>query len=305
MSTEIERRFQTVWSDYIIKDTVSYNTEIDLNLLTASTSAISTALTFFDSYSGYDTTAYGEDQYTTGLTEQQAYDNWISSFNKQQIIVKKQLIQNSIKQPEVIPGLPQCVYDGLVLYHWATGKVFNVDADESLYEMLPFFKNNDYDTIANMMMRSNVNRKLCIKAATVLRLADYGHSRSRLNFRTNGIHNMREQNELDSLDSTEIRRARFAYFAETGSFLPFSPESTQRDVVRAYNQTLVKKTFIFDATSVFKLEKPASMTPVEKLAVTINDNIQQHLYDFTVVDDQLTISKSMVAGDIITAIIKI
>ena len=47
------------------------------------------------------------------------------------------------------------------------------------------------------------------------------------------------------------------------------------------------------------------MSPQEKLKVTINDSIQQHLFDFTVNGNTLTISKAMNIGDIIKTTIKI
>ena len=305
MTTTIDRRFQTVWDDYIVKDNTAYSTEIDLTMLTASDNAVLLALNFFDGYSGFDGTAYGEGSYETGLTEQQAYDNWLSVFNKQQAIVKKQIIQNSIEDPAVIPALPQSVFDGFVLFHWATGNVFSVNAIEAQYQLLPLLKQKSYDTIASMMMRSNFNKQLCIKSATVLRLADYGTNKSRTNFRTAGIHNMRDENEKDNLDVSELKRARFAYYAETGSFLPFSPESQKRNVVKEYEKTVTNKNFTFNNTNTFTLEKSPSMTPQEKLLVTINGEIQQHFYDFTVTDDQLTILKTMNSGDIIATTIKI
>jgi hypothetical protein len=305
MTTTVDRKFQTVWTDYIVKDTTAYTTEIDVTKLTASDNAISLALHFFSGYSGFDQTAYGEGNFSQGLTEQQSYDRWLTAFNKQQTIVKKQITQNSIESPAVIPALPQSVYDGLVLHHWATGRVFTIEANEATYEMLSVLKAKDYDTIASMMMRSSKNRTLCVKAATVLRLADYGSFKSRTLSRTTGIHQMRSFNERDALSPEQLRRARFAYYAETGSFLPFSPESIQRDVVKEYNKTLLTKNFTYSGTSTFTLEQTVSMSPVEKLSVTINGEIQQHFYDFTIVDDQLTISKTMNTGDIIATTIKI
>ena len=305
MTSSISRDFQTVWSDYVVKDTTAYNTNIDVDKLTASDDAINLALGFFGEYSGFNQTAYGEGNFSEGLTEQQSYDNWITAFNRRQTIVSKQIIQNSIAYPSLLPALPQSVYDGLVLYYWATGKLFNVSANEANYEILSLLRDKNYDDIASIIMRSNINREQCIKCATVLRLADYGNTKSRALFRTRGIHEMRTQNEKNLLDSTQLKRARFAYFAETGSFLPFSPESTQRDVVREYNKTLLSKNFIYSGTNTFTLEKSPSMSPIEKLSVTINGDIQQHLYDFTITDDQLTISKTMNTGDIIRTTIKI
>tara|TARA_B100001057_G_scaffold116794_1_gene115326 strand:+ start:11316 stop:12221 length:906 start_codon:yes stop_codon:yes gene_type:complete len=298
----IERQFQTVWSDYVVKDETAYKTEIDLSLLTASSKAKDVALDFFDEYSGFDGTAYGEGTYATGLTEQQAYDNWLVTFNKQQFIVKKQLQQN----PKLPNAYPQSVFDGLVLLNWATGKVFTVTAIEGIYDLLDGLRLKDFDTVASILMRSNKNKSLCIKCATILRLADYGKPKTRLWQRTNGIHKMRDKNEKDVLDTNLLKRARFSYFAETGNFLPFSPESANRNVVREYEKQVVVKNYTFDGTvTTFTLEKSPSMEPAEKLEVTINGLVQQHLFDFTVIGNQLSILKTMNTGDIIATTIKI
>ncbi len=298
----VERQFQTVWSDYVVKDETAYKTEIDLSLLTASSKAKDVALDFFDEYSGFDGTAYGEGTYATGLTEQQAYDNWIVTFNKQQSIVKKQLQQN----PKLPNAYPQSVFDGLVLLNWATGKVFTVTAIEGIYDLLDGLRLKDFDIVASMLMRSNKNKSLCVKCATILRLADYGKPKTRLWQRTNGIHKMRDKNEKDVLDTNLLKRARFSYFAETGNFLPFSPESANRNVVREYEKQVVVKNYTFDGTvTTFTLEKSPSMEPSEKLEVTINGLVQQHLFDFTVIGNQLSILKTMNTGDIIATTIKI
>tara|TARA_B110000046_G_scaffold985_1_gene1077 strand:- start:14743 stop:15648 length:906 start_codon:yes stop_codon:yes gene_type:complete len=298
----VERQFQTVWSDYIVKDDTAYKTEIDLSLLTASPTAKDVALDFFNEYSGFDGSAYGEGTYAIGLTEQQAYDNWLITFNNQQAVVKKQLQQNS----RIPNAYPQSVFDGLILLNWATGKVFAVTAIEGIYDLLNGLRLKDFDTIASILMRSNNNKSLCVKCATILRLADYGNPRTRLWQRTNGIHKMRDKNEKDVLDVSSLKRARFAYFAETGNFLPFSPESAKRDVVREYQKQVVVKNFTYDGSiSTFTLEKSPSMSPAEKLEVTINGLVQQHLFDFTVIGNQLSILKTMNTGDIIATTIKI
>ena len=62
---------------------------------------------------------------------------------------------------------------------------------------------------------------------------------------------------------------------------------------------------ISDGATNFNLLANASMSPVEKLLVTINDDIQQHFFDFTLDGFTLTITKSMNTGDIIKTVIKI
>ena len=82
-------------------------------------------------------------------------------------------------------------------------------------------------------------------------------------------------------------------------------EGLKRQIVSDYEKTLVVQNFTFSGTKTFTLERAVSMSPQEKLKVTINDSIQQHLFDFTVNGNTLTISKAMNIGDIIKTTIKI
>jgi hypothetical protein len=47
------------------------------------------------------------------------------------------------------------------------------------------------------------------------------------------------------------------------------------------------------------------MDPVEKLQVKVNIDVIQHLFDYTITGDILTITKQLTAGDIISITIKI
>jgi len=297
--TTIDRKYQTVWDDFVVQDQTVYKTKLNLDTLIASESCKLTALNF-NKYIGYENTGYGEGTTIEGLTEQQAYDKWSEVFNNYQSIAKKQLIAKDIK------SISQSVYDGLVLYHWATGNLFYSDAGEGKYNLLDFVINEDYDTLADMIRRNKLNNDKCIIASAVLRLADYGKNKNRTWMRTNGIHHMRDQNEKNLLNQEELGRARFAYYAETRKFLPFTPESVQRNIAKKYNATIVTKNFTFDGTTkTFTLDTNFSMTPVEKLQVTLNGSILDHLFDFTVSGLTITISKTMTANDIIQTIVRI
>ena len=96
MTTIVDERYKREWDDYVVKDTTNYETSLDVTNLNASEQARTVALGFFRNYSGFDQTAYGEGNYTTGLTEQQAHDLWKESFNNQQALAKKQIINSGI-----------------------------------------------------------------------------------------------------------------------------------------------------------------------------------------------------------------
>lgn len=295
-------RNKTVWSDFTVLNNTLYTTGIDSKNLIASDSCKLTALNF-SRYVGFNGYAYGESAVSAGLTEQQAFDIWTIEFNKQQTFVQKQIISSGIR------SLSQTVFDGLVILNWATGQVFYVDAVEGQYNLIKSIIANDIDTVASMIKRSNVNQDKCVRASNIMRLADYGSNKNRTWLRTNGIFNMRDQNEKFLLTDTEIKRARMAYYAETLKFLPFTPESLKRDIANKYNKTLIRQQFIYSGTKTFSLHKQPSMAPAEKLQVLVNGNILQHLFDFTLgsrgSSNQLTISKPLVTSDKIDTIIKI
>jgi hypothetical protein len=136
-------------------------------------------------------------------------------------------------------------------------------------------------------------------------LADYGKYKTRKWYRANGIFKMRDFNEKGVLNNDQLRRARFAYYAETKKFLPMTPEGLKRTIAKDYEATLVKKTFTYSGTNTFELEKNASITPIQKLEVVVNDKVLQYEYDWTISNFTLTISKSLNTGDIIQTTIKI
>lgn len=300
MTEIVDTKLKKIWSDFTVKDTDSYSTVLDTASVNASDKAKTIALGFFGVYSGWNGKAYGEGSYTKGLTEQQAHDLWEIQFNKQQQLAKKQLIANGVSQ------ITQSVYDGLILLHWATGKVLLVTNRAIEYRLVNPLIQRDYDTVADMIINSSKNNVLCVKCATVLRLADYGKLKTRKQHRAQGVFSMRDRNELGILTVEEIRRARYAYYAETLNFLPNTPEGAKRQLVKEYESTLIKQSFTYDGVNtVFTLEKSPSMEPQEKLEVLINGKIQQHFYDFTVSGDQLTILFPMTVGDIIATTIRI
>jgi len=294
----VARRYQTVWDDFVVQSHHLYHTQLEIDSVNASDTCESIALNFAR-YIGYNGFAYGESSVDTGITEQQAYNAWITEFNKQQKLVKDQLEANGIKL------ISQSVFDGIVLLNWATGKIFYVDAVEGQYNLLSHLKAKAYDTVADMIKRSDINNEKCIKAATVLRLADYGKTKNRSWMRTNGIYNMRDQNEKNLLTDSELRKARYAYYAETLKFLPFTPEGVKRDISNNYTRSLIRQTFTYSGTTTFTLNKTPSMTPVEKLQVIVNGDIIQHLFDFTVSGTTLTITKTLQTDDLIETIVKI
>lgn len=299
MMSKIENVNKTIWEDFPMADEASFKTNIDISQVRISEQGKLAALNF-GQYVGYDGFGYGEGDVLRGVTEQEAYDVWDQVFNAQLQVYRRQL------QAYNITEIPQCVYDGLMLYFWAVNKIHFVYANEGIYDMQQYIVDRDWDTVASMIMRSNFNKEQCAKAATILRLADYGKNKSRAWFRTNGIHAMRNNNETALFTQEELKRARFAYYAETRKFLPFTPESTKRNTVKEYERTLLANKFVYDGTTTaFTIPKEPSMTPVEKLEVYVNGDLVQNVYDYILSGTQVVISKTLNDQDIINTIIRI
>jgi hypothetical protein len=288
-----------IWDDFSVKNEELYSVEKDIDSLTATEEATMIALNF-SRYNGFNLQGYGEGTATRGITEQEAYDIWSGVFGEEQFKFKRQISKLEISK------IPQSVYDGLMLYFWASGKLLFVEAAEGVYSIRNYIIQKDWDTVASMIARSKISKSHCIRAASVLRLADYSKIKNRSWFRTQGIFKMRDLNDSGQLSESELRRARFAYYAETLKFLPFTPDSVKRDIVKQYEKTLSTKTFIADGTNnLYVLEKNPSMTPVEKLSVFVNDILIQTEFDYIISGNVLTVSKELKQGDIIKTIIKI
>ena len=299
MLTTIENQYKTIWTDFTVLDEASFNTELTIETIEISDLGKLAALNF-GKYVGYDGFGYGEGAVSRGITEQEAYNVWIDQFEKQLQVYRRQLKSYGITE------LPQCVYDGLMLYFWAVNKIHFVYANETTYDMRQYIIDKDWDTVASMMMRSKYNKEQCIKAATMLRLADYGKNKPRSWFRTQGIHAMRSNNETALYSQEELKRARFAYYAETRQFLPFTPEGNKRQLVKEYENTLLTNKFVYDGTTTtFTIPAAPSMSPVEKLEVYINGDLVQNVFDYVISGTQIIVTKSLKDQDIINTIIRI
>ena len=299
MLTQVPEFFQTVWEDYTIKDQTLYDTKIDVLSLDVSDTCRDLALSF-SQYNAYSGIGYGESNFSRGVTEQEAFEDWSIIWNNE-----KKKILTLLKNFNILK-ITQNQYDGIVLFNWITGSVNTVSASEGEYDLSNSIKLQQWNTVANMIKRSKINKSKADIASKIIGLADYGSYRDRIWLRTQGIYKMRQQNELKALDSENLKRARFAYFAETGNFLPFTPEGIKRDIVNKYNDTLSEKRYTADgSTNTFTLTKSPSVYPVEKIKVEVNAKIIQLYFDYTVSGDTLTIIKDLANGDIIDVTIKI
>ncbi len=306
----IDEIYTTVWDDFTVKDSILYETEIVIENIAVSADAELTALNF-GRYNPYNFIGYGESRFVRGVTEQEAFSSWLGYFNRAENNFKKQLISIGVER------IPQSVYDGIFIYYWITMNFLTINAVEGTYNTRNIILNKDWSSLASMMMRSTTNRKKSRIAATIVRLADYGFNKDRSWMRATGIFNMRTANEQGILSEEQLRAARFAYYAETAKFLPFTPEGIKRAIVNRYQDTLREQQFTYDVAisqnnieyldgvPTITLSVTPSIEPVEKLLVKINGDIKQHYYDYTLDGPRLTIIAELVTGDIIQTSVKI
>lgn len=294
----ISDKFKTAWDEFTVKDQTALDTAIDIANISASEKVILVALNM-GRYSGYDGFGYDIGKADRGITEQEAYNIWDEDFQKRQRTVIKQLESFNIKT------ITQPAYDGLMLYYVINGNLLTVTADEGNYELRDHIARKDWDTVASIIKRSNFNRPFCNQASSIIKLADYGKTKNRAWMRLNGIYEMRDKNEIDALSVEELFKARFAYYAETAKFLPKTPEGVKRDIIRRYDQTTIIENFTYNNSSVFTITSSPSMDPVEKLKVEINGTVVQHFFDFTLVNNVITVTKELKAGDIVRFTTKI
>lgn len=302
MLTELQLYHKTNWEDYTVLNEDLYETEIYIDSVFASDTLVLVALNNFK-YNGYDGKGYSVGAATRGITEEEAYNIWIEDFRRKERNLIRQLKSFGLNE------VSQSVFDGLLLYYLLAENFTIVYAMEGQYNLRDHIANKNWDTVASMILRDHANRQNSIRAATILRLADYGNPKNRGWLRANGIFEMRASNQIGLLSGDQLARARFSYYAETLEFLPLTPNSIKRDIAKRYEETLITQRWTYDGSTVnYSLSKTPAMTPVEKLEVKVNNNILQYEYDFTLSGNVFTIktdSIELVTDDIISSKIRI
>ena len=296
--TTVKQRFDTVWTDFNIYNQTRYTEflldddgeiKVDSNGNQIRNSLLEMSLTDdvisiilnFSRYTGYDKKAYGISvNIERGITEQESYDYWLVEIQRKNSLYKEQLLKLGLK------SLSQCVYDGLFLYYWFTEKLLEVQALEGIYDMRKHVIDKNWDIVASMMMRCDTHKEQAIEAAKILRLSFYKRYKDRRWLRQQGVFKMRDKNELykfNTFTQEELDRARFAYYAETKKFLPYTPEGIKRDINNRYADTLAISIYTWDGTTTqYEILKSPSLYPIEKLQVYVNNDLIQHFYDYTI-----------------------
>lgn len=154
-----------------------------------------------------------------GLTEEQAYNIWIDHFKERERAFKKIFILDSLTQSQ---------YDGLLSLYFLTGDWTRVGTEQRQFKLVDDIKNKKWEYVATALSHSGVNRIVRQHEAKIIMLADYGVEKSRMLIKEQGLQNIIKQYPSGLLDDKARAQAEYVYYAETGRFLPQTPESRKR-----------------------------------------------------------------------------
>lgn len=216
---------------YPIKDQTAVTQLVDIKNLEASEQLINFVIRTLGwrgySYQVNNITliGYGTRQNTDskGLTEQQAYSDWINDFKSK---------EKKFKSLFPLDKLTQSQYDGLVSMFYFTGSFLTVGSQQRLFDLTDYIKKQKWEYIATAMIESGADRLIRQQEAKIIMLADYGKPKDRSLIKEQGIQDIRKMYP-DRLSNTKSKQqAEYVYYAETGKFLPSLTMSRMREIVK-------------------------------------------------------------------------
>lgn len=155
---------------------------------------------------------YGNPNYPYGMTEAEAYAEWISEFKKKESSLKQQLPLNSISQSQ---------FDALLSLYFLTGSWRTIVSSEGTYDILNAVKNLQWSLVADMISNGKIDRNQRQIESRVLMLGDYNTTKSRAWLRNEGVQYARTTYIRGITDSIAKKQAEISYFRQTsGAFLP-------------------------------------------------------------------------------------
>lgn len=157
-----------------------------------------------------------------GLTEEDAYSEWVGYLRTAQRNVRTQL---------PIVGIPQATYDALVSLYIDTGTWRRVEANEGVYDVADAVRNGNWLLVADMISRGRINPDLRRQEARVAQLADYSFTKTRDLQRVQGVQAIRKAYVNGIANQFDRKQAEFVYYRQLGLFLPGMSDVRQRRIV--------------------------------------------------------------------------
>ena len=219
---------------FTVKNSEYVNTQIPLKNLEASDDVLNFMLrqTQWRGYSyivpGTTTTliGYGTSENLnsiSGLTESQAYSDWISRVKDSEKKLKRQFPLDKLTQSQ---------YDGLVSLFYSTGSFTSVGSDVRKFQLGNFIKQEEWNYLATALINSGTNRARRQAEAKIIMLGDYGIYKDRSLMKESGLQDIRQQYPDGFTTTVSKKQAEVVYYAETGLFLPQLTMSRMRELVK-------------------------------------------------------------------------
>jgi len=165
---------------------------------------------------------YSDTNLKFGVTEQEAYSDWIKAIKKKESQLANQLPLISMTQSQ---------FDALFSLYVLTGDWKRVHGDEGTYDLYSAIKGERWLLAADMIANGK-NRLNRLTEARILKLADYSTGTDRISVRREGVQFARTQYIRGIADILGKSQAEYAYFKQTnGTFLPGIVNLRQRQIV--------------------------------------------------------------------------
>lgn len=166
----------------------------------------------------------GDPNNDQGMTEQEAYAEWLGYLRNQ---------QNKFAAQIPITKMPNSIYDALLSLYLDTGTWRIVEAPEGSYDLADAVRNANWLLISDIIYRGNVNPLRRKRESAVARLGDYTALKTRRQQRQQGIQFLRTQYLRGLENEFDRRQAEFVYYRQlNGIFLPGMSDLRQRRVAR-------------------------------------------------------------------------
>lgn len=228
------------WDTFTVRDNFRVGLDVGIRVLQTSAEMIELILAnnfdyrMYRYYSTDEETykigyGYGNSDLPYGMTEDEAYGEWIKEFKKREDQLARQLPVNFLSQSR---------FDALMSLYFLTGKWRTIPSTTvpGSYDILGAIKLGNWEAVANMISDCSIDRKQRLTEARVMMLGDYSSQKTRRSVRIDGIQYARSQYAGGLItDSFTRKQAEFAYYRQTGGgYLPNTPMLRKMQIKKLY-----------------------------------------------------------------------
>jgi len=169
---------------------------------------------------------YSDPTVNYGITEPEAYTDWIAAFKKKERDLKNQL--------SFVSAVTQSQFDALLSLYFLTGSWKTVVSSEGTYDIVDAIKKDEWYLVADMIANGKQDHDQRLREARILALADYNIDKDRTWLRIEGIQYARTIYSRGMNDLIAKKQLENAYYRETQAFLPTMSELKKREIANRY-----------------------------------------------------------------------